>query len=164
MPELVGQCDPGTTIEVVKELAIRGPHRFFTGLTQIVSGRPKWQMSQDEIEALWASVAFYNFVPRFVATGPRVRPTPAMWEAGAEPFAAVHADLQPDAMIVCGNDLWWWLHRGRPDLDERQAWKVRQCCIGSTFAAHIMHPSANSFSSTKVRPIVEALMSAARTA
>lgn len=160
-PELVGQCLPETTAEVVEDLAIRGPHRFFTGLTQIVSGRPRWTMGQGEVEALWGALAFYNYVPVFVATGPRIRPTAAMFEGGRAPFADVLGRFEPQAIVVCGRDLWWWLRRGLlggtaspPPAEEYR--------IGSALAARIMHPSATGFSSTRTRPIVERLLAQAR--
>ena len=159
-PEAVGQCVPETTVEVVEELAINGGrHRFFTGITQIVSGRPKWAMSEDEIKEVWAAIAFANYVPIFVATGPRVRPTKVMFESGHAGFVKMLADLEPDAIAVCGNDLWWWMRRGWlgeiPPVAET-------CRIGKAIASRITHPSGKGFSSTKTRPIIEALLQEAR--
>lgn len=159
---LVGQCVPDTTREVVEELAIGGPNRFFTGLTQIVSGRKKWQMAPTEIRALWDSIAFYNYVPVFAAAGPRLRPTAAMFESGHAPFMQLLGELKPEAIIVCGNDAWWWMRRGMLEGVGRPP-QAATCQIGAAVAAHIMHPSANSFSSTKVRPIVEQLLTQVRT-
>jgi hypothetical protein len=155
-PELVGQCVPETTIEVVEDLAIFGRHRFFTGLTQIVSGRPKWQMSREEVQAVWSAIAFANYVPVFVGTGPRIRPTNAMFESGHDPFAEMLADLEPQAIIVCGHALWWWMRRGW--LGGANPPVADTCWIGNALAARITHPSGRGFSSTRTRPIVEQLL------
>lgn len=160
-PELVGRCAPETTAEVVEDLAIRGPYRFFTGLTQIVSGRSKRSMGQGEVKALWHALAFYNYVPVFVATGPRIRPTAAMFEGGKAPFADVLARLEPQAIVVCGRDLWWWLRRGLLG-DVAAPPPAEECRIGPALAARIMHPSATGFSSTKTRPVVARLLAQAR--
>ena len=157
-PELVGQCLQETTAEVVEDLAIRGPHRFFTGLTQAVSGRQKWSMNPGEVKALWHSLAFYNYVPVFVATGPRVRPTPAMFESGREPFIEVLSRLEPQAIVVCGSDLWWWLRRGLSEGGTINPPAAEECRIGPVLAARIKHPSAIGFSWIKERPVVERLL------
>ena len=160
---LVGQCVPNTTRDVVEELAIGGPNRFFTGLTQIVAGRKKWQMAQTEIRTLWDSIAFYNYVPVFAATGPRQRPTAAMFESGHTPFMQLLTELRPEAIIVCGNDTWWWMRRGVLGGVDRPP-QASTCHIGTALAAHIMHPSANQFSSTQIRPIVERILAEAQAA
>lgn len=163
-PELVGQCLQETTGEVVEDLAIRGPHRFFTGLTQAIDGRRKWSMSQGEVKALWHALAFYNYVPVFVATGPRVRPTPAMFESGRAPFTRVLSHLEPQAIVVCGMDLWWWLRRGLLEDAAASPPAAEECRIGPALAARIKHPSAIGFSSVKVRPVIERLLAYAREA
>jgi len=160
-PELVGQCLPETTAEVVEDLAIRGSHRFFTGLTQIICGRPKWSMDRGEVDALWHALTFYNYVPAFVATGPRVRPTGAMFESGRAPFANVLIELRPQTIIVCGRDLWWWMRRGLLAGTTAPP-PAEECRIGPALAVRIMHPSATGFSSTGTRPIVERLLAQVR--
>ena len=159
-PELVGQCIPGETVKVVQQLAISGcRHRFFTGLTQIVSGRPKWQMTHEEVQEVWNAVAFANYVPVFVGTGPRIRPTAMMFENGQASFAETLNGLRPEAIVVCGRDLWWWMRKGWFGITPPAA---DTCWIGKALAARITHPSAIGFSSVKTRPVVEQLLAAAR--
>lgn len=153
--ELVGECLPDTTIDTVQELAVEGSHRFFTGLLQTILGRRKRDLNSEEVGAFWKSVAFYNYVPVFVATQPRVRPSAAMFKSGLPPFEKVMSDLMPDAILVCGRDLWWWLTNGKSST-------TRICRIGPVAAARIMHPSATGFSSVKEHPVVEQLLEAVR--
>ena len=159
-PELVGQCAPEATVEVVEELAIYGRHRFFTGLTQIVSGRPKWQMSREEVQAFWSAIAFANYVPVFVGTGPRIRPTNAMFESGHAAFTNMLADLQPQAIVVCGHALWWWMRRGW--LGGANPPEADTCWIGNALAVRITHPSGRGFSSIGTRPVIEQLLANVR--
>jgi hypothetical protein len=105
---------------------------------------------------LWGSLVFYNYVPMYVAAGPRVRPSAEMFQRGADPFFQLVMDLKPEAVLVCGFALWWWVLAGWPgfggdpaELDFHQ--------FGPPLGARMMHPSAG-FSSTEWRPTVLALL------
>jgi len=62
-PEAIGSCDPDITTEVVEELSLAGSHRFFTNITQVLTGRKKWQLTPKELVGLWDSLVFYNYIP-----------------------------------------------------------------------------------------------------
>lgn len=68
-PDLVGKPAAEWTREIVEEYLSGEPYRFFTGITQVIPGRKKRQLSKAEITSIWASIAFCNYVPVFVGTG-----------------------------------------------------------------------------------------------
>lgn len=155
-PEAIGSCDPDITTEVVEELALAGSHRFFTNITQVLTGRKKWQLTPSELSDLWGSLVFYNYVPMYVAAGPRVRPSAEMFQRGADPFFQLMTDLKPDAVLVCGFALWWWVLTGWPGFAGNPA-ELDFHQFGPALAARMMHPSAG-FSSAEWRPTVLALL------
>jgi hypothetical protein len=161
-PEAIGSCDPDVTTEVVEELALAGSHRFFTNITQVLTGRKKWQLTSTELSGLWDSLVFYNYIPMYVAAGPRVRPSAKMFQRGAEPFFQLIADLRPEAVLVCGFALWWWVLTGWPGFAGDPA-KLDFHQLGPALAARMMHPSAG-FSSDAWRPTVLALLGHPRAA
>lgn len=167
-PEFYGREGwPEFTSNVVRELAIGGRHRFFTGIAQVLQEKPRWAISQDEVEALWRSLVFYNYVPRVVAGTARVRPKPEWFAEGAEPFRRVLETHRPEAIVVCGYELWHWLVTSLPEDLKIGGWVewplggVRR--IGPALALCMKHPSAG-FSSEQWRPVVRRLLDEARAA
>lgn len=156
-PHLIGQCDPGTTKEVVEQYAIRESHRFFTGITQVVSGKSKWSMTQLEVEDIWNSIAFYQYVPVFVASEARIRPSYSMFLAGAEPFQAIIAAHKPDAILVCGYQLWWQVLKSSPGGFSGNPDTTPFHPLGGVLAARMKHPSAG-FSSVLWHPVLLELL------
>jgi len=154
---VLGKTTPGATKDVVREFINGERRRFFTGLTQVIAGKHRSTMTQQEIEAVWASVAFYNYVPVYVADGARERPSRDMFMAGGKPFEQVLSTLQPQAILVCGYELWGWLIRGLPNAPHKPWETMSPHKVGSAPAMRMMHPSANFFSSTKWRPAFEDL-------
>lgn len=163
-PARLGRGWPDMTPWVVEHLAIGGRHRFFTGLVQVLQDKPRRSMSQDEVARVWRSLVFYNYVPVVVATDPRVRPTREMFDQGAEPFRQVLAAQRPDAILVCGYELWHRMVTSLPEDLKRGGWVewplggVRR--IGPALALCMKHPSAG-FSSEQWRPVVRRLLSEA---
>jgi hypothetical protein len=160
-PAQIGTCDPDVTSEVVEDLAIAGRHRFFTNITQVLSGRKRWQLTSAELSGLWESLVFYNYIPMYVAAGPRVRPSAEMFKKGAEPFANLVAELKPDAVLVCGFALWWWMLTGWSGFQGNPA-EFSVYRLEHALAARMKHPSAG-FSSDEWRPTVLALLQRAQT-
>jgi hypothetical protein len=156
-PALVGKCEPDMSKEVVELWALQNPHRFFTGITQVLSGRPKWHLRPEELRAAWDAVVFYNYVPVYVATGPRVRPKSEMFRLGREPFIRLLNELEPDAILVCGFNLWANMLWGLPGGFEGKPWETPSYRVGSALAAPIKHPSVG-FSSEQWRPVVRNLL------
>jgi hypothetical protein len=153
----IGTTQPETTREVVQKYTLEKRHRFFTNITQVISGKKRWQLDAGELDSLWNSICFYNYVPVFVADGPRIRPTPDMFRLGAEPFMRVLRKLEPDAILVCGFQLWWWVLNDLPDGFSGTPREIRSYRIGPALAVPIKHPST-AFSSTQWRPVVASLI------
>jgi hypothetical protein len=56
---LVGTTDADGTLKTFEEWVLgRKTHAFFTKLLQTVVGRKKWEMTVEEIRAVWDSVVF----------------------------------------------------------------------------------------------------------
>ena len=154
-PDAVGTCDPDFTRMVVRELALEGRHPFFAKLSGLIDGRPRWQISDQENAALWQSLMFYNYVPVIAAAWSREAPTDEMFRAGASLLPQVIAEHKPQAILVCGGRLWWWVlkgigHPGKPN-------ETQFVDLHGVPAAHIRHPSAG-FSYDRWRPVYRELL------
>lgn len=57
-------------------------------------------------EVFWNNVSFYNYVQTAVAKEARIRPSKEMWDISEKPFREVLKMLQPDKLIVFGDQLW----------------------------------------------------------
>lgn len=125
---------------------------FFTKIMQTISGRKKWAMTRDEVLDIWKSVVFYNYVPVYVAPGPRMSPTKQMFELGVEPFRQIMNQHSPEIVVVCGYRLWRWLLKSQSFTSmppEAAAFK-----IGSALAMKMQHPST-AFSSEKWHAVLQ---------
>lgn len=142
---LIGKEDPSGTIKAIEEYGLGGvPHKFFTKVLQVVAGKKKWSMASSEIREYWHAIAFYNYVPVYVAEGPRTSPTRAMFEMGAAPFMTALKELQPEVIVVCGARLWPWVLRAGGFAGDPS--KVTTFQIGSSRLMKMKHPST-AFSS-----------------
>ncbi|EYR79996.1 hypothetical protein [Shinella sp. DD12] len=141
-PELIGNSQPNFTIYVVETWAIKNRNRFFTGITQVLSGRKRWQLAPAEIENLWSSIAFFNYVPVFVADRPRNRPTAEMFQQGRARFADFVDREKPEIIIVCGYALWWHVMKGLSNQAPAEPHTLPSHAIGSSTAIRMKHPSA----------------------
>lgn len=92
----------------------------------------------------WHRVAFCNFIQGAMA-GPRIRPTPAMWAAGREPFLETLNELAPHAVLVLGKALGSY---------------VPPAPIGVS-VYKVNHPSSRGFSRREWIPKIQAFLQAA---
>ena len=91
-----------TRVQIDKYLEVPS-WKFWTNITQVVAGKPK---NKCDIEAVWARIAFYNYVNCFVGAGPRIPPMASDWKNSMEDFRKVLADLEPTHILVLGMRLW----------------------------------------------------------
>ncbi len=161
-PEAIGSCDPDITTEVVEELALAGSHRFFTNITQVLTGRKKWQLTSKELAGLWGLVGLLQLHPDvcccWAARTAKRRDVPT--RRGT--ILQLLTDLKPEAVLVCGFALWWWVLTGWPGFAGDPA-KLEFHQLGPALAARMMHPSAG-FSSNAWRPTILALLDRTRAA
>ncbi|UZE49797.1 hypothetical protein ONR75_03085 [Rhodopseudomonas sp. P2A-2r] len=115
-------------------------------------GKKKWSMTRDEVRAIWDSVVFYNYVPVYVAEGPRVSPTNEMFEMGVEPFNRILERFKPEVIVVCGHRLWWPLLKGQKFDGDPGA--LDTFIIGDALAMKMKHPST-AFSSEKWHAVLQ---------
>jgi hypothetical protein len=150
---LVGKTDAGGTLKTFEEYVLGSKTiAFFTKLLQTVAGRKKWEMTAEEIRAVWDSVVFYNYVPVYAAPGPRASPTNEMFEMGAAPFETVVERYRPEVIVVCGDRLWWWLLKGRKF--EKDPYSLGTFQIGGALAMRMKHPST-AFSSERWHAVLQ---------
>lgn len=98
------ECDADTTKRVIEKFALgANPLPFFSRVAHLCSGQRI--DTPDARSAFWNSVSFYNYVQELAGTGPRQRPTDAMWKGGAAPFEQVLTALRPNAILILGKQL-----------------------------------------------------------
>lgn len=111
-------------------------------------------------QAFWDSVAFYNYVPEFVAKKPKSGRASFNWLQGKDGFWEVLERLKPEVCVVLGEELWGHLptslqEEGRSisRLADRQ-YDFRCYRIGDhdTLFAHTPHPS--SYGNFKIKEVV----------
>lgn len=110
--------NPDFTIDVVRCYGQENRARFFTIAAKLLLGMGAgvWLSDRERAE-LWEHVAFANYVPGLVGYGSRERPTTEMWQAGEKPFLNAVDELQPDAIVVLGQELSHWLPELPPQID-----------------------------------------------
>ena len=134
--------------------------RFYSVLTAFVANKELNQLTPDDRQTVWASVAFFNYVPGVAAQFSRERPTDAMFEAGAEPFLAFVRCYSPEAVLVCGKCTWYWLLKGLGY--EGRSWETPFYDVNGISMTCVTHPSAG-FSYGQWRPVLDELLDRART-
>lgn len=152
---------PGFTRHVVAELGDgTGRTPFFRNLLKTLTAKDH----VDGVDAAhaWRNIAFSNYVQDFLP-GPRVPPTPGMWDRGARAFTDLLERYRPDCILVLGRRLWNNMTRQgaftlapieQDDVVLDDA-VVYEHGVGArkrwTVAAHILHPSAPAFDLRKAR-------------
>lgn len=137
-PELTQHC--------IKRQLEGHKQAFWTRITKAFLGTSP---SLEDKHTFWHAVAFYNFVQFEVGFGPKVAPTPEMWERSVPDFEATLARLQPQLLVVLGYSLWNHL----PDLDghyeasirdqkHQDAWRYPLADGKSCLAFRVRHPSS----------------------
>ncbi|HXK19108.1 MAG TPA: hypothetical protein VNG33_14950 [Polyangiaceae bacterium] len=96
--------EANTTTRVIEKFALSAtPLPFFSRVARLCSGQRA--ETPEARSAFWNSVSFYNYVQELAGTGPRQRPTKAMWEGGEAPFEQVLTALRPTAILILGKQL-----------------------------------------------------------
>lgn len=95
------------TSDVVKEWAIEKRLAFFTKIAKSVLRLPAEEYITDEQKAIfWNSVAFYNYIQKFVGDEPRQRPSYDMWDPSKNAFIQTIKQIKPQLCVVFGYELW----------------------------------------------------------
>lgn len=135
-PDLTRRC-------VSEHAAWTWDHRFFTMLTQLVSGDDHWVIDR---QAFWGQTCFYNYVQRSVADSWGVAPSSDDFVRDEAAFRSVLACLCPTHVLVCSWRLWESLPTtlfGTDPLmslsDRFQIWRMNT--QPETLAMGIPHPS-----------------------
>ena len=154
----VGTSEPDGTKDAVGDYALPHNQKTFRNITAVLAGKAPRELSLPEVEAIWNAIAFYNYVPTYVAS-PSLggRPSPAQWRAGAAPFRRVLAEHTPDGVLVCGLTTWDWLVYDSPggrDVDTRS---FEVFPVNGVPCRRIRHPG-RGFGWRQGRPVVEALL------
>lgn len=163
----VGGEDPQMTINVVRAYLDGtldpSSKRFFTKVGKLIARKPLEEVSWTDLQEVWQACAFYNYVPKIAANGPRQAPPEHLWNVEApQAFLSVIKRLEVEAILVCGDRLWGRLPEGlldRPAFTfEGKARRARLYSIADlhrAVAAHMHHPSApRGWSAARWRPVV----------
>lgn len=158
----IGSDMPDMTEHVVAQHLKHSQHRFF----KRIEGLAARSFSSSSSSDFWHSIVFYNYVPYVAANRPRQRPPEWMW-GGAAPalFASVLKEVRPQAVLVCGTELWRRMPVGLGErLDAYQAggraWREREYEVelpARAMAAHIPHPSSFGWSYARCLPVMDHL-------
>lgn len=117
-------------------------HRFFTMLTQIVSGKDHWELDRAQF---WGGISFYNYVQRSVGESWGVAPDGDAYSRDERAFRTVVSQLRPTHVLVCSWRLWDQLPGrlfDREIMPIADRFKVREMTTTpSVLAMGIPHPS-----------------------
>ncbi|MFX0195963.1 MAG: hypothetical protein ACFFCW_07560 [Candidatus Hodarchaeota archaeon] len=152
--------DGNSTREIVQEITKSEYRKQFW--TNIVIAFLNRMPSKSDMYEFWHSVVFYNYIQSNVGYGPRIRPTPQMWEESVDPFQEVLQVHKPHCIVVLGETLWNHLPMfgmQGPDLTvkglQRDTWLYPVEDTHYALAGRIKHPSAG-FSGWQWHPWVRA--------
>ena len=96
---------PDYTTAIIRKLGQTEAFRFHTVVQNIMEGKSGARTIAEKV-VFWERVAFYNYIQQFSGCSARSKPTPQMWNEGAEPYAETLNELKPDLVIVLGDRLW----------------------------------------------------------
>lgn len=145
--------------------------RFFTQLSQLLSGRHHTELTRDDRAAIWHSVVFYNYVPFMDCAFARQSPSVEAFRAGAQPFVDLVRKVEAEAVLVCGARLWRnmpsgsgrpvLMHDSRLTHDQSRIYEYSPGNPYRAVAVPINHPSTG-FNARMWRPTLEWLLDAVR--
>lgn len=93
------------TRKIIHAHSFGDKYRFFTIIGGLLNFENANHFSVEYKLSLWHSVAFYNYIQQSVGTGPRISPTPEMWQQAEKPFLEVTDKLKPDGILIFGKRL-----------------------------------------------------------
>lgn len=126
---------------IIGRYAITERRRFFSVIQRLVSlDTKRGTYSVNSKRDFWNSVAFCNYVQAIVGGKARQRPTAAMWQTGAVVLLAVLKEIQPEVVVVLGNEL-------------RKHLPAFPACIE---VAYIKHPSGRGMKYSECQPPIRA--------
>ena len=64
----VGTSEPDGTKDAVGDYALPHNQKTFRNITAVLAGKAPRELSLPEVEAIWNAIAFYNYVPTYVAS------------------------------------------------------------------------------------------------
>ena len=135
------------TSDVVQTWGQTKRMQFFTIVSKVLLGLDQnVPLDDSSRSSIWEDVAFYSYV-QVLLDGPRERPTDEMWASAGRPFLGVLKELEPDAILVLGNE-----------LNDRLPTNL----LGQVQNAHIPHPTSPPFSYQAANPVFTQLIERAR--
>jgi hypothetical protein len=88
------------------------PTHYYSRVFYLLTGKNGRDVEENEWEAVWQSLAFYNFAQTNRLDRPLMRPTREEWEKSIAPFKTVLNDLEPELVVLTGRQLSWYAARG----------------------------------------------------
>ncbi|MCV0415152.1 MAG: hypothetical protein K5831_09760 [Brevundimonas sp.] len=161
----IGTIHPDFTVGVVEAYQSDPWQRWmktFDNIAAAVGGRSKSEAGREGMNAVWDSIAFYNYIPVIAATAARKElPTQEMFIAGVEPFRRAVATVKPDAIVVAGYRLWDEIVYRHADSEHHRPVDasnpfVPLADVGGLLALRMIHPST-AFSPSRWHPLIQRL-------
>ena len=150
---------PDLTKEVVCDWKQGEKYPAFTKIANVLLGR-NGGGRDEKTNGIWEHMAFYNYVSSCVPWYPdhdrAQRPTDNQWRESRVPFESALHKLEPNAVLMLGSDLSWWvkkLHRHVNFKENYQPYRHEQINF-----LGIYHPSARYFIYNEVLPAFKKLM------
>lgn len=123
--------------------------RYFRNLFYVLTGE-RWRTAdQAEWEAVWNSLAFYNFAQTARLTRPLMRPTAWEWEQSISPFRTVIARLRPEFILITGHAVSSYVTRNSTTREGVVGVWIQTTGNDFAFARCIYHPSSFRFLSKR---------------
>lgn len=137
------------TRKIIRDLATSRSYRYFTTILRLVleESRSK-KIHSTPRRDFWNKVAFYNYIQDFVGVKSLDRPLKDQWQDAQQPLLNVLERLQPQLVLVTGQELKDHLPKPFPE-------QYKTCFI--------KHPSWMKFSFADSAPLVRSSLASFKT-
>lgn len=135
-------------------------HQLFTHVARLCLGEPA---PRQDCEAFWNSVAFSNLVEPSSAA-PRATPSEEEWRALERRWPELLGELEPQAILVLGDELWERLGSFRK-MEDRASTPRDVFPLpggGAAIGGRAPHPASRDFDWRRFAPEARALLEGAR--
>ena len=148
------------TIDIIRDVRDgRRHYPFYTRAAALIGDL----LEEEGDKALWDRIAFFNFVPTSVGTESSAAPSAAHWEAGAQRFIRLLAELRPTHVLSLGQRQWNHISfpPGWQSISDARNPDIRLWTDPAgqlIVATWVNHPSSRGFSIARWRPRAMALL------
>jgi hypothetical protein len=138
-------------------------HRFFTGISRVLSGLSAWE-TRSARKDIWQHLAFYNYIQEIVAKECRLGYSREKVIAYHAAFKEVIEQLAPHYVLVFSKRLWLDMEQGKPLNVSSFSHPLRmyEHSRGRTIAIPFCHPSGRGFKAQEEHNKLQAVIQTIR--